>query len=197
MKHGGSSAACIAQRIARAARGEGKTGEGKVSTEAIASILGLPGEPIFSETGVGGVGTRIPAISLHSDLHLRKTPDMLIRVEFPTLARACERETRRAHDAVENSFTAVQHLTKPLFLSKPVEPPLTSPDRASLASAPRLPNAGPRAAAALAGPEISRFPRKAHPCKPGSPTTPGRSDARVNASDRVAFRRLNSLSFAG
>jgi hypothetical protein len=50
-------------------------GEGKVSTAAIASILGPPGEPIFSETGVGDVATRISAISRQSDLHLLKTPD--------------------------------------------------------------------------------------------------------------------------
>jgi hypothetical protein len=64
MKHEDSSTACIAHVIERAARCEGKTGEGKVSTEAIASILELPGEPIFSETGFGGVGTRIAALSL-------------------------------------------------------------------------------------------------------------------------------------
>ncbi len=125
MKHRGSSAACIAHLIERAARCEGKTGEGKVSTEAIASILGPPGEPIFSETGVGGVGTRISAISLQSDLHLLKTPDMFFRVEFPTPVRAYMRVTRRTRAAVENSFTAVQHLTKALFLSKPVEPLLS------------------------------------------------------------------------
>jgi hypothetical protein len=124
MKHRGSSAACLAHRIERAAPGEGKMGEGKVSTEAVASILGLPGEPIFSETGVGGVGTRISAIALQSDLHLLKTPDMLFRVEFPTPERACMRAKRRTRAAVEHSFTAVQHLTKPFFLSKPVEPPL-------------------------------------------------------------------------
>jgi hypothetical protein len=95
MKHSGSSAACIAHLIERAARCEGKTGEGKVSTEAIASILALPGEPTFSETGVGGVATRISAISLQSDLRLLKTPDMLIRVAFPTPARACIRVKRR------------------------------------------------------------------------------------------------------
>ena len=126
MKHGRSSAACIAHLIERAARREGKTGEGKVSTEAIVSILELPGEPIFSKTGVGRVGTRISAISLQSDLHLLKTPDRLIKVEFPTPARARMRVKRRAHAAVENSLTAGQHLTKPLFLSKPAEPPLCS-----------------------------------------------------------------------
>ena len=113
MKQGGSSAAGTAHRIERAARCEGKTGEGKVSTEAIASILGLPGEPIFSEMGLGGPATRISAASLQSDLHLLNTPDRLIRVEFPTPARACMRVKRRTRAAVENSFTAVQHLTKP------------------------------------------------------------------------------------
>ena len=88
MKHGASFTASVAHPIARATRGEGKTGEGKVSTKVIASILGLPGEPIFSATGVEGVGNGISAISLQSDLHLPKTPDMLIRVEFPTPARA-------------------------------------------------------------------------------------------------------------
>ena len=108
MKHGGSAAACIARLIERAARGEGKTGEGKVSTEAIASILGPPGEPIFSETGVGGVATRISALSLQSDLHLLKTPDMLIRVEFPTPARlhACQApHTRRRGKLFHRSST--------------------------------------------------------------------------------------------
>ena len=124
MKPGVSSAACIAYRIARVARGEGKMGEGEVSTKVIASILGLPGEPIFSETGVKGVGNGISAISLQSDLRLPKTTDMLIRVEFPTPARACMRAKRSTRAAVANSFTAVQHLTKPLFLSKPAEPPL-------------------------------------------------------------------------
>jgi hypothetical protein len=46
------------------------------------------------------------------------------RIEFSTAARACVRVKRRTRAAVENSCTAVQHLTKALFLSKPVEPPL-------------------------------------------------------------------------
>ena len=70
------------------ARCEGKTGEGKVSTETIASILVPPDESLFSETGVEGVGSRISAISLQSDLHLLKTPDTLIRVEFLAPPRA-------------------------------------------------------------------------------------------------------------
>jgi hypothetical protein len=88
MKPGASSAACLAHRIARATRGEGKTGEGKVSTEAIASILGLPGAPIFSEPGVQAVKTRNSALSLQSDLHSLKTPDMVVRIELPAPARA-------------------------------------------------------------------------------------------------------------
>ena len=88
MKQGGSFTASVAHLIARAARGEGKTGEGKVSTEVIAPILGLPGAPIFSETGVEAIGTRNAALSLQSDLHLLKTPDIVIRVEFPAPARA-------------------------------------------------------------------------------------------------------------
>lgn len=104
MKHEDSSTVRIAPRIERAARCEGKTGEGKVSTEAIASILALPGEPIFSETGVGGVATPISANSLQSDLQSWTIPDMSIRVEFPT-RRACIRLTRRTRAAVDRSST--------------------------------------------------------------------------------------------
>jgi hypothetical protein len=43
----------------------------------------------------------------------------------------------------------------------------------------------------LARREISRFPCKALPCMPGSPTTPGRRDARVSAPRRFAFRILD------
>ena len=50
------------------------------------------------------------------------------RVEFPTAARGCVRVKRRTRAAVENSCTAVQHLTKALFLSKPVEPLLIACD---------------------------------------------------------------------
>jgi hypothetical protein len=54
----------------------------------------------------------------------------------------------------------------------------------------------------LAGREISRFPRKERLHMPGSPTTPGRPDARAGAPVRVAFRGLkrvgtrNRTSFA-
>ena len=88
MKPGASSAPCVAHLIARAARGEDKTGEGKVSTEVIASILGLPGEPIFFETGVRAAGTQNSALSLQSDLHLLETQDRVITIEFPAPARA-------------------------------------------------------------------------------------------------------------
>ena len=49
---------------------------------------------------------------------------------------------------------------------------LTSPARASPATAPRLPDAD-RPGRAV-GRETSRFPRKERPCMPGSLTTPGR-----------------------
>jgi len=51
----------------------------------------------------------------------------LISVAFPTPARACLHVKHRTRAVVENSFTAVQHLTKSFFLSKPVEPPLPTP----------------------------------------------------------------------
>ena len=50
---------------------------------------------------------------------------MPTRVEFHTAARSCVRMKRRTRATVDNSCTAVQHLTKALFLSKPVEPLLT------------------------------------------------------------------------
>lgn len=96
----------------------------------MASILDLPAEPIFSEMGVGGLGTRISAISLQPDLHLLKTSDMS-RVEFPTPARDRIRVKQRTRAAVENSFTAVQHLTTATFLSKQPEPPLFLPSLVS------------------------------------------------------------------
>jgi len=126
MKHRGSSAACIAHLIERAARCEGKTGEGKVSTEAIASILGPPGEPIFSETGVGGVGTRISATSHQSDLH-SDISDMFNQCRVShSGARLPARKapyTRRCGKLFHRSST----LNEVIFLSKPVEPPLCTP----------------------------------------------------------------------
>jgi hypothetical protein len=113
------------ERAACAARFWGKTGKGKISPEALESILAHPGEPIFRETGAAGAWERISAISHRSDLRSAKTAySMQTRIEFSTAARAYVRVKRRTRAAVENSCTAVQHLTKALFLSKPVEPPL-------------------------------------------------------------------------
>ena len=129
MKHEFPTASCVARLIERAAcaaRFRGKTGKGKISTEALALILAHPGEAIFPETGVGGAGCRVSAISPEPDLRSPKTPgSMPPRVEFPTAARGCVRVKRRTRATVENSCPAVQHLTKALFLSKPVEPLLT------------------------------------------------------------------------
>ena len=126
MKHEFPTASCVARLIERAAcaaRFRGKTGKGKISTEALALILAHPGEPIFPETGVGGAGCRVSAISPQPDLRAPKTPgSMQTRVEFPTAARGCVPVKRRTYAAVENSCTAVQHLTKAIFLSKPMEP---------------------------------------------------------------------------
>ena len=126
MKHGVCTASCIARLIERAAcaaRCRGKMGNVKISTEAFASILTHPGEPISRETGVGGIASWISAFSHQSDSRSRKTPgSMQTRVEFPTVACDCVRVKRRTRAAVENSCTAVQHLTRTLFISKPAEP---------------------------------------------------------------------------
>ena len=130
MKHGFLAASCVVRAIERAtcaARFRSKTGRGEISTEASASILAYPGEPIFLETRVAGAESRISAISHQPDLRSTNTPcSMQTRVEFPIAARGCVRVKRRTRAAVENSCTAVQHLTKALFLSKPAEPPLCS-----------------------------------------------------------------------
>ena len=47
---------------------------------------------------------------------------------------------------------------------------------------------GPAVSIRRPNPEASRFPRKELPHMPGSATTPGRTDARVDASVHVAFR---------
>ena len=129
MKHGffaGSYVGRLIERAACAARFRAKTGKGRISTEASESILAHPGEPIFTETDRARARRRISAISHHSDLRSTKIPCCTQdRVEFPTAARARVRVKRRTRAAVENSFTAVQHLTKALFLSKPTEPPLS------------------------------------------------------------------------
>lgn len=127
MKHGFPIASRVARWIERAVRFRGKTGKGEISTEALALILARPGKPIFPETGIQGVGCRISTITPESDLRSPKTPSMIpTRVEFPTAALGCVRMKRRARTTVENSYTAVQHLTKAFFLSKPAEPLLIS-----------------------------------------------------------------------
>ena len=45
----------------------------------------------------------------------------------------------------------------------------------------------------LVRPEISRFPCKERACMPGSPTTPGRPSACVDALGHVAFRYTDSV----
>ena len=45
----------------------------------------------------------------------------------------------------------------------------------------------------LVRPEISRFPYKELACMPGSPTTPGRPSACVDALGHVAFRYTDSV----
>ena len=126
MKYGFCTASCAARRIERAAgtaRFHGKTGKGEISTAPSRAILAHPSKPISRETSVEGVGCTISTIMPQSDLRSPKTPNMIpTRVEFPTAARSRVRMKRRTRAAVENSCTAVHHLTKALFLSKPVEP---------------------------------------------------------------------------
>ena len=99
MKRRFLAASCVAHamvRDVRAGRLRSKTGEGEISTEPLQSILELPGEPIFCETGTGGTRSRIVAIPHRSDSPSSK-----------------------------HSWTAVRHLTNALLLSKPAEPPRT------------------------------------------------------------------------
>jgi len=71
---------------------------------------------------------------------------------------------------------------------------LTSPARASSASAWRLPDAGrQRIPPPVVKLEISRSPRKERACMPGSTTTPGRPRACDCARRRVAFRYTDSV----
>jgi hypothetical protein len=128
MKHRFPCAAGVARWIehaVRAARFRGKMGKAKISTEAFALILAHPGAPIFRETTPARARCRFFAISPQMNLHwLKNQESMPTQVEVPTTARGCVRVNRRTRAALENSYTAVQHLTKTLFLSKPVEPPL-------------------------------------------------------------------------
>jgi hypothetical protein len=59
MKHGFPIASCAVRWIEHAARFQGKTGKGEISTDALALILAHPGKPISPETSVDGVGCRI------------------------------------------------------------------------------------------------------------------------------------------
>src|SRR5215210_6465050 len=70
---------------------------------------------------------------------------------------------------------------------------LTSPVRASSATAPRRPDADQTARGPVVGREISRFPCQERACMPGSLTTPDRPGARAGALARVAFRFGNSV----
>jgi hypothetical protein len=109
MKHPFPPTADVArliERVACAARFQGKMGKAKTSTEAFALILARPGEPILRNTGRAGARCRNCAISPQLNLSTLKNHESIsTRVE---------------------SSTAVQHLTKALFLSKPVEPPLNT-----------------------------------------------------------------------
>ena len=128
MTYGFSTASRLARSIERAARCRDKMGKGEISTAALASILAHPGKPVFPETGLADSGCLVSAISPQPDSPSPKTArSMPTQVEFSTTARGCMRVKRRTHTAVENSCTAVQHLTKALFLSKPVEPLLIDP----------------------------------------------------------------------
>jgi len=108
MKHTLSSTVGVARLIERLActvRFRGKMGEGRVSTEAIALILARPGGPFFRDTGLESARCRDSAISPLMNLHtLKNHKSMSTRIQ---------------------SFTAVQHLTKALFLSEPARPPLS------------------------------------------------------------------------
>jgi hypothetical protein len=129
MKYGFPTMTCTARRIERTAgagRFRGKTDKGEISTAPSHAILAHPGKPISPETSVEDVGCQIFAIMPQSDLRSPKTPNMIpTRVEFLTAALGCVRMRRRTRATVENSCTAVQHLTKALFLSKPVRPLLS------------------------------------------------------------------------
>src|SRR3954451_2394723 len=70
---------------------------------------------------------------------------------------------------------------------------LTSPVRASSATAPRLPDADQTARGPVVGREISRFPCPERARMPGSLTTPDRPGARAGALDRMALRFGNSV----
>jgi hypothetical protein len=107
MKHPFAPTADVArliERVACAARFQGKMGKAKTSTEAFALILARLGEPILRNTGRAGARCRNFSISPQLNL--------------------CTLKNHESTSTRVESSTAVQHLTKALFLSKPVEPPL-------------------------------------------------------------------------
>ena len=150
MKYGFGTASCAVRGIEHAAgaRLRGKTGKGEISTAPSRAILAHPGEPVSPETGDAGAASPVSAISLQPDMRSSQTPSMIpTRVEFPTAARSRVRVRRCTRAAVENSCTAVQHLTKALFMSKPVEPLLslsTSGELAAPTDGADISSSGPR-----------------------------------------------------
>jgi len=105
-------------------------GKGRIATEAFARLLANPGEPISAQTGVAGAAGLISAISRRCDRHTSTSPHcMHIEVEFPTARHVRVSAQDCTCTDVGNSCTAVQHLTKAVFLSKPAEPPLSSQTR--------------------------------------------------------------------
>ena len=126
MKHGVFVALCVVRLIEHAAceaRFRNKTGKGRISTAAFASILAHPGKPIFPETGIAGIAGWNSAISHQCALRSTTTScSMHIRVESSTVARGCVHVKRRLRATVGSPTTAVQHLTNVLFLSKSTEP---------------------------------------------------------------------------
>jgi Flp pilus assembly protein TadD len=115
------------ERADGAIRFQGKKGKGKISTEALALILAHSGASKFRQPHAASAEDGVCATALELILRSPKTSaTMSTRIEFYTTARSCMRVKCRHQAAVENSSTAVQHLTKALSLSKRVEPPLGS-----------------------------------------------------------------------
>lgn len=134
MKQQYSPAAGMTRRIEcadSAARFQGKKAKGKIANEARALILAHPDASKFRQPHVASAEGGVCATALELILRSPKTSaTMSTRIEFSTLAIGGMRVQRRHQTAVENSCTAVQHLTKALFLSKRVEPPLCTLSRA-------------------------------------------------------------------
>ena len=126
MKYEFCTASCAVrwiERAASAARFQGKTDKGEISTAPSHAILAHPGKPISPDTGDAGAASPVSAISLQPDWPSSKTSASVpTRVEFPTASRSRVSVRHRMRAAVDNSCTAVHHLTKALFLSKPVRP---------------------------------------------------------------------------